>query len=283
MARKITSDEQRNLYTGICAMAVRKINPNEKQYEEITGRASRFPLEYMENGEGKFPLKFLLEIKNSNTEGLGIGTFINVSLYVSKDREQNKDKTKTLFVNSKGQFAYLFNDGSAESNMDWYDKTNIRPAYVGEKDLSLIFQKLLAFTKDDDYTSIDEMIKTFYKKFDVSKLNAVLATTPNGMSISNGECGIVGMLSVSVNSDTGKKAQRMVLKEGYIMSTDVDKDMQISVSGWAIETIAKRYEKDRLAGYAPKDRTSLKFVEFTGDYEDAEIVDETADSPFVKQ
>jgi len=285
MARKIASNREYSLYTGVCAMALKQINPTNDQYLKITGKELPFALDYIETPEGKFPLRFLLEVKHTNSAGLGVGTYISANLYVSKDREQNKDKTKTLFVNSKGQFAYLSNDGSAESNMDWYDKTDIRAAYTGEKDLSLILQKLCAFTKEDDYTALDEVIKSFYKKFDIGKLNALVKTVPTGMSISNGECGIVGMLSVSVNPETGKKTQRVIVKEGYIMSTDVDAEMNIKASDWAVEQISKRLGKDRAAGYAPKDNVSITFQEFNAHTQETELIDESeieekTDMPF---
>jgi gas vesicle protein len=284
MARKVQTGGTFNYYTGICALKIRKINPTNEQYLKITGRELPFTLEYEENVEGKFPIRILAEISSTDSKNTGVGTFVFPAIYVSKDVAMNKDKDKTMFVNKKGQYAYLNNDGTGEANMDWFDKEGIRPAYVGERDLSLVLSKMLALTKDDDYSIVEAQVTNFFKKFNTDKLNTLINTTPDGMSLTNGECGIVGMLSVSVNPDSGKKTQKMIIKEGYIMATEVDPEMKVSVSLYAKDRIAKSLEKDKNSGYAPKDNVSVNFRVFEDKIvEEVETVDEddtATDLPF---
>lgn len=275
MARKVNSGGGNfEYYTGVAALAVHRFNPSNEQYQKVVGREAGYDLKYEETKTGQFPVKVLMEIKSTNEEGLGVGKFVTGTIYVKKEFVQNTDKTKTLYVNGKGQYSYLADDYATNfpENMKWFDTKILRKAYVGEKDLASLIQRMVAFsanpskdgsTPADDWAPYDQLLVDFFKKYDVTKLNKLLGQVPDGLDIPYGACGITGLLTVTV-TDEGKKYQQVLLREDFIHSTGINDEMEIRVGYKAVENIAKALEEKAKQGYPLKDQHSLSFQVFEG-------------------
>lgn len=271
MSRKISNNFEPKYYTGISRLKVLRANPTNEQYLAITSRDLPFTLEYNESSDGSFPLRFLFEISEVPDSYFSATIFVNRKVY-----EQNNDDTKRVFVNAKGQFAWIPIDGPIPENMSWFDKTNVRAAYKGEKELSNLLTRIGAFNpKEDDYTPYNKIIESFYKKYDVTPINKFLAETvtlSEDVSLRNGECGIAGLLTVYVNTENGKKLQKVQLGEGYVGRTDVKPDGTVYISDWTKGFITKHVNNQIKAGYGIKDFYSIPFQTFEAEEQKSVIV-----------
>lgn len=288
MARKINTSGGFNYYTGIAVLGVARFNPTNEQYLKITKSSLPYDLTYEVNAEsGRFPVRVLFEILKSNEDDEAVGKFVTGTIYIKREVEQNKDKTKTLFVNNKGEYGFLANNKEADENMNWFvkDKLIVREAFVGEKDLADLIKKIAGFGKDEDFTELNKIIETVYKKYDMTALNKFIADKPDGLDMTFGQCGITAMLTVSVNTENGKKAQKVLLKEGYVKGTDISPDLTVGFGYKAVENIANAVNKQAKSGYPIKDIYSFEFQKVSDTPQnlvvaDAPVQKETDDLPF---
>jgi len=284
MARKISNNYESKYYTGVTHLHVLRVNPTNDQYLTATKRDLPFTLEYNEAADGSFGLRFLFEIADLP------GTYFSSTIYVNRKlNETNSEGTKSVFVNNKGQFAWLPTNGEKPDNMAWYDASSIRPAFKGERELSNLLTKIGAFNpKEDDYSIYNKIIESFFKKYDVSPINKFLSQEvelENGIKLFNGQCGIAGLLTVFLNEANGKKMQKVLFNEGYVGKTDVAVDGSIYVSDWTKENIQSNVEKQVKAGYGIKDFYSIKFTDFVAsepedDDEEIDVKEDTDTLPF---
>ena len=284
MARKVSKNTNFNFYTGIAVLKVRKFNFTNEQYLKITGASLPYDVTYEENAESrKFPIRVLFELAKTNNDNDGVGQFVQGTVYIKKEKVTNKDNTKTLYTNKKGEYAYLENDGTIAENMAWFSLEGKREAYVGEKDLAELLKKISGFSKDDDWTKMNDLIVGLYKKYDVTKLNSFLNEVPEELTISYGECGITGLLTVSINAETGRKTQKVLISEGYVKGTDISPEMEINFGYKAIENIAKQIKSQEKSGYPIKDAYSINFQKLTEvaqETQEVDVEEETDDLPF---
>lgn len=275
MARKINSGGGSfEYYTGVAALAIHRFNPTNDQYQKVVGKEPGYDIKYEETKTGTYPVKVLMEIKRTNEEGVGVGKFVTGTIYVKKEFVQTKDETKTLYVNGKGQYSYLPDDYATNlpENMKWFDTKVLRKAYAGEKDLAAIIQRMVAFspnpskdgaTPADDWAPYDAIIVDFFKKYDVAKLNKLLAQVPEGLALPYGACGITGLLTVTV-TDEGKKYQQVLLREEFVHGTSINDEMEINIGYKAVERITEVIEDKAKQGYPLKDQYTLDFQVFEG-------------------
>jgi len=278
MARKINNGGSYKMYTGPVVVQALVANYSNETYLKITGRNLPFELNYEER-EGKFPVRVLFKIAKTNKENLAVGEFVSGTFYISKTVKETKDGGKKLYVNKKGEYAFLSDPENIPSNMEWFDTTGLREAYDGEKDLATFLRRIIGFDpKTDDFSVINDAILDVVKKRSVKKVNALLNKVPEGLELTNGECGITTLLTVKVDADTGKRTQNIQLREEFIFSTSINKDMEISFGYKAVDNIKKALEKKKEDGYDLSDVYSLEFKELSDEVE--KVTEDESELPF---
>lgn len=263
MARKISNNSTSfQLFTGLAAMKVIAFNPTNEQYFSVTGREMPYALEYKAGDDGSFGNRVLVQI-GGEADSVGEGTFHLVPFYTSATPVVSKNSGKTVYGNSKGQFAYL--TGKDDVSMAaWFKSEDLRVAYGGEKELSELIKSLIGFnSKEDNFNKEAKLIQDFIKTNNPAKLNSLLKGPSGIEGIQMGKCGVGMLMVVKTNEETGKKSQGFVVKEGYITGTNIKPDGTISIAAFHEGRLEKAINRDKEGGYDVKGEYTIKLQEYT--------------------
>lgn len=198
-------DRVRKLYIGVAPVFILGINPNKAEYEQFFNRTlEEAPVYIGENEVGpegnkvKVPQIRLEFIVQTDAEKCGVSFVDKVVFFLSKHRKYNKDGDKVEVINKYGESTYLpvgCVDGSEPipDNMKWYDTSGMRPAYIGESELTSFIKAFLSipnksyrdksgktiFIKklSDAEAHLDHIEDCF--KGDISELKSVIGLQPN--------------------------------------------------------------------------------------------------------
>lgn len=202
----------RKLYTGVGSVFVIGVNPNKDELEKIYGNnaISREPvyLSEVEIGpEGnkkkvdRIRLDFLVKtdgVKHVDKDGNPIEIISRVSINVVNSVMMNKDNTKIKMINRYGEAAWLpienAKSGTVPESMRWFDTAEMRPALIGEEQLTKFVKAYLGIpnkTYKDRNTgsmvqieNIEDAVARFDKiqnlfKGDVSEVKKVISLQSN--------------------------------------------------------------------------------------------------------
>lgn len=138
-------------YVGVAPVYVRAVNPTKEELSALYGTTIDKDIEYkgVRESNGKeipfIRLDLIVETDADKCDGIELKT--KVSYFLSKEFRYNNDKTKVQVINKYGETAWLtFDDaknGTVPQNMSWYDPAEIRPAYIGEEELTLFLKSYL--------------------------------------------------------------------------------------------------------------------------------------------
>lgn len=146
----------KKLYIGIAPVFVLAVNPNKTETEKLYDTTLDEEPNYLgeteigpEGNKVKVPqVRIDFVVKSDPEKCNGIEMKTRVAFFLSKSFRYNKDNTKVEVINKYGETTWLpiaAAKGTAPipDNMKWYDTSDMRPAYIGEADLTDFIKKYL--------------------------------------------------------------------------------------------------------------------------------------------
>lgn len=144
---------------GVFTGEVVAINPTSEQYKNILGwEVEDDKIEYLgQNRDGHDTLRVDVWLKITNG-GIAKGKFVKATYYLENRIRENKDFTKTQFINNIGTTSWA----DEESNLPaWFHKRPFREAHVGEEEFYNFLRNWLSKL---DYKSEDTELQLDWKK-----------------------------------------------------------------------------------------------------------------------
>jgi hypothetical protein len=147
---------------GLFTATVLCVNPTEKEYKDILGmelKEDSKATEYVSERDGNTLLRvdFWLENTKKNAEGEKDRPY-KMSFFLEDKVRENKDGTKTQYINSIGNCAWA---DTPEHLPDWFCKREYREAYSGEEDL---YEFMRAWLNKLDYRDAETALELDWKK-----------------------------------------------------------------------------------------------------------------------
>lgn len=146
----------RKLYIGIAPVFVLAVNPSKEETEKLYNTELDEAPNYLseaevgpEGNKTKVPQARIDFVVKSDPEKCnGIEMLTRVTFFLSKAYRYNKDNTKVEVINRYGETTYLpigavKGTEPIPDNMKWYDTSDMRPAYIGEAELTDFIKKYL--------------------------------------------------------------------------------------------------------------------------------------------
>lgn len=195
-----TKEFVRKLYIGVAPVTILAVNPTKAALSEIYGTeiendpvyVNKVKLNAVSDKEVR-QVRVDYIIKTANDANL----ITRASFFVRESYRFNKDNTKVEVINKYGETTWLpiaciKENAPVPSNMKWYDTSGVRPAYVGEAELTDFMKQYLgipnkSFFKEGVLTMIEdpskaevgfEHIKDWFDG-NFKELNDVLSIRPN--------------------------------------------------------------------------------------------------------
>ncbi len=146
----------RKLYIGIAPVFVLAVNPNKEETEKLYNTELDEVPNYLSEAEvgpegnkskvSQARIDFV--VKSDAEKCNGIEMLTRVTFFLNKAYRYNKDNTKVEVINKYGECTWLpvecIKSGAAiPDNMKWYDTSEMRPAYIGEAELTDFIKKYL--------------------------------------------------------------------------------------------------------------------------------------------
>lgn len=200
-----SKDRVRKLYIGVAPVYVLAVNPNKADAEKLYGRDLEEAPVYVGEGEVgpegsriKVPQVRIEFAIKTDANKCGVEFVDRVAFFLNKSKNFNRDGSKIEVINKYGESTYLpigCLDGTEEipDNMKWYDTSGMRPAYIGESDLTNFMKAFLnipnksykgkngetKFIKNlaDAEARLDK-IESYFRG-DVSELKNIMGMQPN--------------------------------------------------------------------------------------------------------
>lgn len=195
----------RKLYIGVAPVFVIGVNPNQAEYEQFFNRTLEDAPVYIGVGEVgpegnrvKVPQIRLEFVIRTDAEKCGVDVTDRAVFFLNKHLNYNRDGSKVEVINKYGESTYLpigCIDGSEAipENMQWYDTNGMRPAYIGESDLTAFIKAFLNIPnksyrgKNGESVVIKNLADAEarldkiedYFKGDISELKSVIGLQPN--------------------------------------------------------------------------------------------------------
>lgn len=150
-----SKENVRKLYIGVAPVYVLAVNPNKKELEGLYGTELEEAPNYLgesevgpEGDKKKVPQVRIDFFVKTDVEKCGVETMTKVSFFLNKAYKYNRDNTKVMVINKYGETTWLpiecVKDGAAiPENMKWYDTSDMRPAFIGEAELTDFIKKYL--------------------------------------------------------------------------------------------------------------------------------------------
>jgi len=147
---------------GLFAATVIAVNPTEQEYKDVLGmelKEDSKATEYLGEREGNTMLRidFWLENTKTGPDGAKDKPY-KVSFFLEDKERQNKDETKTQWINSIGNCAWAADENDLP---EWFTKRDYRPAFSGEEDL---FEFMRAWLNKLDYRDAETALSLEWKK-----------------------------------------------------------------------------------------------------------------------
>lgn len=167
-----TKDFVRKLYIGVAPVQILAVNPTKAGLSEIYGTEIENEPVYV--NKVKLNTNSDKEVRQVRVDYIiktanDINLITKATFFVRESYRFNKDNTKVEVINAYGETTWLpiaciKDNASVPENMKWYDTTGVRPAYVGEAELTDFMKQYLAipnksYTKDGITTMIEDPSK----------------------------------------------------------------------------------------------------------------------------
>ena len=146
----------RKLYIGIAPVFVLAVNPSKEETEKLYNTELDEAPNYLseaevgpEGNKTKVPQARIDFVVKSDPEKCnGIEMLTRVTFFLNKAYRYNKDNTKVEVINKYGETTWFPINAAKGTepipdNMKWYDTSDMRPAYIGESELTDFIKKYL--------------------------------------------------------------------------------------------------------------------------------------------
>lgn len=140
-------------YIGVAACTVIGINPNKAELEKILSTPEhsvsleKEPEYISEDEAGIRSIRVDIYLKTVPEKCNGIDTVLKVGYFIKDQKRFNNDKTKVQVINVYGDTTWLTKDQlqtkTLPENMSFFNITGMRPAFIGEEDITNFIKKLL--------------------------------------------------------------------------------------------------------------------------------------------
>ena len=242
-----SKDNVRKLYIGVAPVYVLAVNPNKKELEGLYGIDLEDAPNYLgeseigpEGDKKKVAQARIDFFVKTDAEKCGIEVMTKVSFFLNKAYKYNRDSTKVMVINKYGETIWLpvecVKDGAAiPENMKWYDTSDMRPAFIGEAELTDFIKKYLnipnkSFTTKPGETKfisnladaearLDNIDKYF--KGDFTELQSVIKLQPK-----NKVKAMFGVKTTDDNKQYQAVYTQMFLKNAVTDYSKLDKDLK---------------------------------------------------------
>lgn len=147
------------------------VNPTEKEFKDILGmelKEDSKAAEYLSERDGNTVLRvdFWIENVKVNADGSKDRPY-KVSFFLEDKVRQNKDNTKTQFINSVGSCSWAEDESSLP---DWFVKRDYREAFHGEEDL---YEFMRGWLNKLDYRDAETELSLDWKKLMKGDVKAI--------------------------------------------------------------------------------------------------------------
>lgn len=243
-----SKESVRRLYIGVAPVYVLAVNPGKEEMERLYNTTIEEAPNYLgesevgpEGNKVKLPqarIDFIVRTDPSKSDGIDMTT--RVSFFVVKSFRYNKDNTKVEVINKYGDTTWLPVDtvkGQAPvpDNMNWYDTSGMRPAYIGEADLTQFIKKYLNIpnvsftTKTGEKKTIPnpadaearlDKVESYFTG-DFTELRSIIKLQPNNMV----RC-MFGVRTSNDNNQYQAVYTQKMLKLNDTNYSRLDKDLQ---------------------------------------------------------
>lgn len=140
---KESTENEIKRYIGVAPVYVLAVNPSKSELEKLYQRELENEPEYVSQNEiegTKYPQVRLDFIIKSDVEKTGIETVNKVAFFLTNKERTNKDGSKVQVINKYGETTWLSVEdaktGNIPENLNWFDASDMRPAYMGEQELT---------------------------------------------------------------------------------------------------------------------------------------------------
>lgn len=138
-------------YIGVAPVYVLAVNPNKAELEKIYNVSIENEPEYLGEAElsdgTKVPQVRIDFIVRTDPDKCGIEMTTKIPFYIRKSARTNKEGTKVQVINKYGETAWPTIEeakaGKMPENLSWFEPADIRPAFVGEEDLTKFIKAYL--------------------------------------------------------------------------------------------------------------------------------------------
>lgn len=188
-------------YIGIAPVTILAVNPTKAALEKLYGITLEKDPEYLDeidvNGSKVKRMRLDFIVKTDPEKSNGIELITKVSFFINNMYAYYSEGTKVAMINKYGEVAILPEEDAkaniTPANMSWFDTSDMRPAYVGEKELIAFLKAYLnipnkSYQKKDgtvvtlpnpaDAEARLEKIANFFKG-DISELKEAIALQPS--------------------------------------------------------------------------------------------------------
>lgn len=252
-----SKDRVRKLYIGVAPVFVIGVNPNKAEYEKLFNRTLEDAPVYIGEGEVgpegnrvKVPQVRIDFIVKTDVEKCGVELTDKITFFLNKHQNFNRDGSKVEVINKYGESTYLpigcLNGSEAiPDNMKWYDTSGMRPAYIGESDLTAFIKAFLnipnkSYRKGDETVFIKNLadaearldkIESYFRG-DISELKSVIGLQPN-----NRIKAMFGVRTTDDNNQFQAVYTKKFLKNAISDYSKLDEDLQARKNAGAYPTV----------------------------------------------
>jgi len=147
---------------GLFTATVIAVNPDEKQYKDLLGmelKEGSKATEYLGESEGNTTLRIDIWLQNTKANEDGTHDKFKVSFFLEDEIRENKDGTKTQYINNIGNCSWASDEDQLPS---WFSKRDYRVAYIGEEDL---YEFMRGWLNKIDYRDEGSSLTMDWRKF----------------------------------------------------------------------------------------------------------------------
>ena len=164
------------LYTGVCNMKVKGVNPTRKELSEILGKEMENEPTYKgtdDSGTPTMRIDFWLQAEDQ-IGSTKIDTIVKMPIYLDSKDMKNQAGTKNKYINNKLQTTYAT---SIDTLPEWYETSTVRVAKKGEEELLMFLSTLAKLDRKEDSFDVNFGDYNAILKGDTTEIKSILEQT----------------------------------------------------------------------------------------------------------
>lgn len=199
--RETTDSQEIKRYIGVAPVFVLAVNPTKDELEKIYNNTSDNAPEYLSktevNGREVEQVRIDFIVQTNTERSNGIDLKAKLSFFLTNMPKYNRDGSKVQVINKYGETTWLSIEDAKNkvipSNLSWFEAADIRPAYIGEAELTIFIKKYLNIPNKSYRKSNGELVElenkadaearldciSNYFKGDFSELKTIASLLPN--------------------------------------------------------------------------------------------------------